>query len=44
MTGAVIVVIKRRMADAKSRKVPKWWKMPVFAIVKIVGGLLEVVW
>jgi hypothetical protein len=39
----VIVVIKRRTAAARSRKVPKWWKMPVFAIAKVVEGL-EVVW
>lgn len=33
ITGALMVVMRRRMAEAKSRKVPTWWKSPVFAIV-----------
>jgi hypothetical protein len=33
MTGAEIVVIKRRIAEAKRRKVPKWWTIPVLCIL-----------
>jgi hypothetical protein len=35
MTGAEIVVMSRRMAEANSRKVPTWWKIPVLAILII---------
>ena len=35
MTGDEMVVIRIRIADTKSRKVPTWWKMPVFAIVTV---------
>jgi hypothetical protein len=33
ITGEVMVVMSRRMEEAKRRNVPKWWKMPVFAIL-----------
>jgi hypothetical protein len=35
MTGAEIVVIKRRIAEAKSRKVPVWWTKPVLCILTV---------
>jgi len=31
-TGAEMVVINSKMAAAKRRKVPTWWKIPVLAI------------
>ena len=34
ITGAEMVVMRRRTAEANSRKVPKWWKIPVLAILK----------
>jgi len=33
MTGAEMVVMRRRIEAAKRRKVPTWWNMPVRAIV-----------
>lgn len=33
MTGAEMVVINSKIAAAKRRKVPTWWKIPVLAIV-----------
>jgi len=36
MMGAEMVAMRRRTADAKRRKVPKWWKMPVFAIAMVL--------
>jgi hypothetical protein len=34
-TGAEMVVMRRRIAEANSRKVPRWWNIPVLAILKI---------
>lgn len=34
MTGAEMVVMRSRMAAAKMRNVPTWWKSPVAAIAK----------
>lgn len=42
MTGAEIVVIRRSIADANSRKVPTWWKIPVLAILKTLMVLMLV--
>ena len=33
MTGAEMVVMRRRMAAANSKNVPTWWKIPVLAIL-----------
>ena len=42
-TGAVMVVMRRRTAAPKRRKVPTWWNIPVSAIltVLIVDGTLQ---
>jgi len=42
MTGAEIVVMRRRIAATKRRKVPIWWKKPVFAILTVLKVLLEI--
>lgn len=36
MTGAEMVVTSRRMAAAKSRKVPIWWMTPVECLILTV--------
>ena len=36
MTGAEMVVIKRRIAEAKRRNVPIWWTIPVLCILKVL--------
>jgi hypothetical protein len=41
MTGAEMVVMRRRTAEAKRRKVPKWWKIPVLAILTVLIALLR---
>jgi len=33
MTGADMVVMRKRMAAAKRRNVPTWWRIPVAAIL-----------
>lgn len=40
-TGAEIVVINKRMALANSKKVPKWWKMPVLAILETICSKID---
>lgn len=37
MIGAEIVVITKSTEAARRRKVPTWWKIPVLAILKLVG-------
>lgn len=39
MTGAVMVVMRRRTVATRRKNVPTWWKIPVTAIAK---GLLVV--
>jgi hypothetical protein len=36
------VVMRRRIAATKSRKVPIWWKNPVLAISTVLMFLLEI--
>lgn len=49
MTGEEIVVMRSRMAAAKRRKVPTWWKRPVTAIfaiefARLFVGVVSLLW
>jgi len=35
-TGELMVVMRRRIAAANSKKVPTWWNIPVLAILRFV--------
>lgn len=35
-TGLDMVVMRKRMAAAKRRKLPMWWMIPVFAILTVL--------
>lgn len=41
-TGAEIQVMTSKMVAANSRKVPKWWKKPVTAIVMMFQAAAQV--
>jgi hypothetical protein len=36
-----MVVMRRRMAETKSKNVPMWWKKPVFAMAISVMMVVE---
>jgi len=40
-TGELIVVMRRRIAAANSKKVPTWWNIPVLAILRLVWFACE---
>jgi hypothetical protein len=39
ITGAEMVVIRRRMEAAKRRKVPTWWMTPVLCMIAVVEAV-----